>query len=157
MQNITPCLWFDGEAEEAANFYVSVFPNSEIRQITHYTKSGFRPEGSVLTVSFRINGQDFVALNGGPEFKFNEAVSFMVNCETQAEIDAIWDKLLAGGGEPVQCSWLKDKYGVSWQVAPAIVFDMLRDPDPERRDRVLVAVGEMVKMDIAKLKKAYEG
>jgi predicted 3-demethylubiquinone-9 3-methyltransferase (glyoxalase superfamily) len=148
----TTCLWFNDQAEEAANFYTSVFDNSKIERITRYTKEGFdihgKPEGSVVTVSFRINGQSFTALNGGPIFKFSEAVSFVVNCDTQEEIDYYWDKLTEGGEES-QCGWLKDKFGVSWQVVPVILYDLLNDPD--KAERVTKAFLQMKKFDIQKL------
>jgi len=154
-QNITPCLWFDDQAEEAANFYTSIFKNSKIVSISRYGKEGFeihgRKAGSVMTVNFQINGQPFLALNGGPVFKFNEAISFQVFCETQKEIDYYWNKLTAGGQE-VQCGWLKDKFGVSWQIVPTILSKLLSDP--ARADRVTRAFMQMKKFDIEKLKRA---
>jgi predicted 3-demethylubiquinone-9 3-methyltransferase (glyoxalase superfamily) len=155
-QKITPFLWFDHEAEEAAKFYVSLFKNSRIDRVTRYSKAGPAPEGTVMTVTFRLAGQEFVALNGGPVFKFNEAVSFVVNCGTQAEIDRLWSKLCEGGQE-VQCGWLKDKYGVSWQIVPATLQEMLTDSDPVRYERVMRAVFQMKKLDLAELKRAYQG
>jgi predicted 3-demethylubiquinone-9 3-methyltransferase (glyoxalase superfamily) len=155
MQKITPFLWFDSNAEEAAHFYVSVFKNSKVKQITRYT--GEEPsgqKGSVMTVSFELDGQEFVALNGGPQFKFTEAVSFVVNCETQEEIDYYWEKLSTGGGEEVQCGWLTDKYGLSWQVVPAKIREWARDPAGFQR--VMHAVMQMKKLDIATLERAYE-
>lgn len=154
-QKITPCLWFDNQAEEAANFYVSIFKNSKIESISHYGKEGFeihgQKEGTVLTVVFQINGQPFTALNGGPVFKFTEAVSFQVFCETQAEIDDYWNKLTQGGQE-VQCGWLKDKFGLSWQIIPAILPKLLSDPS--RAGRVMKAYLKMKKFDIEKLMQA---
>jgi predicted 3-demethylubiquinone-9 3-methyltransferase (glyoxalase superfamily) len=162
MQKITPNLWFDSNAEEAANYYVSVFKNSAIGKISHYGKEGFeihkRPAGSVLTVEFEIEGQRFVALNGGPVFKFNEAVSFVIACKDQEEIDYYWEKLSAGGDEKAQqCGWLKDKFGVSWQVVPDFLDDMLADSDQEKTDRIMKAFMPMKKLDIEKLRRAYEG
>jgi predicted 3-demethylubiquinone-9 3-methyltransferase (glyoxalase superfamily) len=155
MQKITPFLWFDNQAEEAANFYVSVFPNSRILGITRYGSVGPRPPGTVMTVAFELDGQEFTALNGGPVFKFNEAVSFVVNCETQDEVDAMWRKLTDGGQE-VECGWLTDRYGVSWQIVPTVLKEMLADPDPGRTERVMQALLQMKKLDIGLLKKAYE-
>ena len=155
-QKITPFLWFDGDAEEAVNLYVSIFENSEIGDITRYGKEGPGPEGSVMTVEFRLRGQDFVALNGGPEFRFTEAVSFLVNCETQEEIDRFWKKL-SEGGEEGPCGWLKDRYGLSWQIAPSVLGEMLQDKDPEKAGRVMQAMLQMGKIDIATLRRAYEG
>lgn len=156
MQQITPFLWFDNQAEEAANFYTSVFKNSKIGAITRYGAGGPGPEGQVLTISFQLNGQEFVALNGGPQFKFTEAVSFVVNCETQKEIDYYWEKLSEGGQES-RCGWLKDKYGLWWQVVPNNISRLLADKDPEKSGRVMQAVMKMDKLDIAALEKAYEG
>jgi len=160
MQNITPCLWFDTQAEEAAKFYASIFRNSRIGRISRYGKEGHeihgRPEGSVLTVEFEINGQPFTALNGGPLFKFNEAVSFQVFCETQAEIDNYWDKLAQGGdAKAQQCGWLKDRYGVSWQIVPAQLAGMLQDKDTRKSERVMKELLQMKKLDIARLEQAY--
>jgi predicted 3-demethylubiquinone-9 3-methyltransferase (glyoxalase superfamily) len=155
MQKITPFLWFDNQAEEAANFYVSVFKNSKVKEMTHYT--GEEPsgqKGSVMTVSFELDGQEFVALNGGPQFKFTEAVSFVVNCETQEEIDYYWEKLSSGGGEEVQCGWLTDKYGLSWQVVPTKIREWARDKAGFQR--VMHAVMQMKKLDMAALERAYE-
>jgi predicted 3-demethylubiquinone-9 3-methyltransferase (glyoxalase superfamily) len=154
MQRITPCLWFDRQAEEAARFYISIFKNSKIGEITHYGEGAPRPKGSVLTVRFQLDGQEFLALNGGPVFKFTEAISLIVNCETQEEVDRMWEKL-SEGGEKVECGWLKDKYGLSWQVVPTVLAKMLTDPDPARADRVLQAVMQMKKLDIKKLEEAY--
>lgn len=162
VEKITPCLWFDSQAEEAANFYVSIFRNSGIGTVTRYGKEGFeihgRPAGSVLTVTFRLEGQEFTALNGGPLFKFSEAVSFVVRCETQAEVDYYWDKLREGGDERAQqCGWLKDKYGLSWQVVPAALQAMIADKDAEKVDRVIKAVMGMKKLELAALRQAYDG
>jgi predicted 3-demethylubiquinone-9 3-methyltransferase (glyoxalase superfamily) len=158
MQKITPFLWFDDQAEQAVKFYTSIFSNSKIGRIFRYTeeaaeKTG-RPVESVLTIEFEIEGQKFVALNGGPQFKFNESVSFVVNCETQDEVDYFWEKLTADGGEESACGWLKDKFGVSWQVTPTVLIDMLHDNDPEKSERVMHAMLQMKKIDIGKLKKA---
>jgi predicted 3-demethylubiquinone-9 3-methyltransferase (glyoxalase superfamily) len=162
MQQITPCLWFDSNAEEAVNFYTSIFKNSKIGNITRYGEAGYeihgKPAGTVLTIEFEINGQAFTALNGGPMFKFNEAISFQVNCESQEEVDYYWEKLSEGGDEKAQqCGWLKDKYGVSWQVVPTVLVEMLLDKDPKKSERVMNALFQMKKLDIAKLKQAYEG
>jgi len=152
---ITPCLWFDGHAEEAARFYTSIFKDSKMLAVTRYGEAGPGPVGSVMTVSFQLQGQEFLALNGGPQFKFTEALSLIVNCETQQEVDQYWDKLTAGG-TPVQCGWLKDKYGLSWQITPTPLMRMLQDPDPQKTQRVMRAMFQMVKLDIAKLRQAYE-
>jgi predicted 3-demethylubiquinone-9 3-methyltransferase (glyoxalase superfamily) len=163
MQKITPFLWFDHQAEEAAKFYTSIFKNSKIGTILRYgeeaakiSKSG-RPVGSVLTIEFEIEGQKFVALNGGPAFKFNESISFVVNCETQQEVDYFWEKLTADGGQESQCGWLKDKFGVSWQVVPTVLIDMLRDKDSEKSERVMAAMLQMTKINIKELNAAYAG
>lgn len=160
MQKITPCLWFDDKAEEAAKFYASVFKNSKVGNITRYGEAGAevsgRPKGSVMTVTFEIEGQEFVALNGGPHFKFSEAISFMVKCETQKEIDEMWDKL-SQGGEKGQCGWLKDKYGLSWQIVSPVWDEMLQDKDAKKSERVMKAILQMNKPDIKTLKQAYEG
>ncbi len=158
MQKITPCLWFDNEAEEAANFYTSLFDDGKILKTTHFTAEtpSNKPIGSVLTVSFQIAGQEFMALNGGPEFKFNESISFVINCETQAEIDELWQKLSADLNAEA-CGWLKDKYGMSWQIVPSIMDELVDDADREKSARALKALLEMKKLDIAKLKAAYEG
>ena len=154
-KKITPFLWFDGKAEEAVNLYVSIFEDSAIGGITRYGPGGPGPEGSVMTVEFRLRGQDFVALNGGPEFKFTEAISLHVNCETQEEVDKFWEKLSAGGEEG-PCGWLKDKYGLSWQVVPTALGEMLQDKDPEKANRVMQAMLQMSKIDIKALERAYE-
>jgi len=159
MPPITPFLWFDTQAEEAVKFYASIFKNSKIGNTTRYDEEGAkvsgRPKGSVMTIDFEIAGQEFTALNGGPLFKFTEAISFVVNCETQREVDDFWEKLSAGG-EKSQCGWLKDKYGLSWQVVPTILIEFLQDKDPAKAKRVMHAMLQMSKLDIAKLKQAYE-
>lgn len=160
-QKITPNLWFDSEAEEAVKFYTSIFKNSKIGKVARYTKDGVehhqKREGSVMTIEFIIEGQEFVALNGGPIFTFNEAVSFVINCETQEEVNYYWEKLTEGGDETAQvCGWLKDKFGVSWQVVPSVLNDMIVDPDPEKVSRVLQVMFKMKKLDIAPLRAAYE-
>ena len=156
MQKITPCLWFDGNAEEAAKFYTSVFKNSKIGNIRRWGDAGPGPKGSVLLVNFQLEGQDFMVLNGGPQFKFNEAISLSVDCQTQEEVDELWTKLTADGGEPSACSWLKDKYGVSWQIVPRILPQLLLDKDPEKSKRAMQAMMQMGKIDIRKLKDAVE-
>jgi len=156
VQKITPFLWFDGTAEEAMNFYTSVFKNSKIGNIRRYGEAGQGPKGSVLTGTFQIEGQEFMALNGGPAFKFSPAISFFVNCETQEEVDELWDNLSAGG-ELMQCGWLKDKFGVSWQIIPKTLGELLGDKDPEKSQRVLKAMMKMIKIDVEGLRRAYEG
>ncbi len=160
MQKITPCLWFDSNAEEAANFYASVFKNSKIGKISRYGKEGYeihgQPEGTVLTVEFELNGQTFTALNGGPVFKFNEAISFQVYCKSQKEIDYYWAKLSKGGDKKAQqCGWLKDKYGLSWQIVPTVLGKMLQDKDAKKTERVMSALLQMKKLDINTLRQAY--
>jgi predicted 3-demethylubiquinone-9 3-methyltransferase (glyoxalase superfamily) len=155
MQKITPFLWFDSQAEEAANFYVSIFKNSTIKSVSRYGEGSPGPKGSVMSVTFQLEGQDFMALNGGPLFSFTPAVSFFVNCETQQELDELWAKLTAGG-EEVRCGWLKDKFGLSWQIIPTALGQMLQDPNPEKSKRVMQALMQMNKLDIATLKRAYE-
>ena len=161
MQKITPFLWYDDKAEEAANFYCSIFKNSKVGKITRYEGAGAqasgRPEGTVMTVAFELEGQKFTAINGGPHFKFTEAVSFVVNCETQEEVDYFWEKLTADGGKESQCAWLKDKYGLSWQIVPAVLIELLQDKDPAKAQRVMSAMLQMKKIDIATLKQAAEG
>ena len=161
MQKITPFLWFDDQAEEAAKFYTSVFKNSKVGKITRYgeaaEKAAGRPAGSVMTVEFELEGQKFTALNGGPVFKFNESISFVVNCDTQEEVDYFWEKLTAGGGQESECGWLKDKFGLSWQVVPRALIEMLQDKDPEKSERVMKAMLQMQKLDIKTLKDAYAG
>jgi predicted 3-demethylubiquinone-9 3-methyltransferase (glyoxalase superfamily) len=155
VQKIVTSLWFDDQAEEAANYYVSIFPDSEILKITRYGSAGPRPPGMVMTVDFRLHGQEFNALNGGPEFRFTEATSLIVNCETQAEVDELWAKL-GDGGEPGPCGWIKDRYGLSWQIVPTEFIEMLDDPDAERAQRVMEAMLNMGKLDIDDLRRAYE-
>jgi predicted 3-demethylubiquinone-9 3-methyltransferase (glyoxalase superfamily) len=155
MQKISPFLWFDNNAEEAANFYVSVFPNSKIQKVSRYGEAGPGPKGTVMTVDFQLNGQEFIALNGGPLFKFTEAVSFMVHCKNQEEVDNYWEKLSAGG-EKGQCGWLKDKYGLSWQVVPDALMELIVDKDQAKTQRVMQAMLQMRKLDIAKLKEAAQ-
>ena len=153
-----PCLWFDGQAEEAADFYVSTFPNSKIDRVWRSpaeTPSG--PAGMTLTVDFTINGQRFQGLNGGPEFKFNEALSFVIECQDQAEVDRLWDALAAGGGEPGPCGWIKDRFGLSWQITPVRLNELLDDPDPERARRAMEAMLKMGKIEIAELERAADG
>ncbi len=157
MDKISPCLWFDGNAEEAMNFYLSVFKDARVTDILRWGEGGMAPAGTVLTCSFELQGQTFTALNGGPQFKFTPAISFFVDCEDQAEVDELWDKLLAGGGKPSQCGWLDDRFGVSWQIVPKALPEMLRDPDPARAQRTMQAMMKMVKLDVAVLKQAYEG
>jgi predicted 3-demethylubiquinone-9 3-methyltransferase (glyoxalase superfamily) len=154
MQKITPNLWFDTQAEEAARFYTSIFKESKVVSVSHYGEAGPRPAGTVMTVNFELEGQEFTALNGGPEFKFNEAISLLVNCETQEEVDEFWEKL-SEGGEKGPCGWLKDKYGVSWQIVPTVLEEMLQDEDAEKANRVMKAMLQMSKIDIAGLEKAY--
>ncbi len=160
-QRIAPCLWFDDQAEAAANFYVSIFQNSQIIRTTRYGKAGHeihgKPEGTVLTVIFALDGQEFTALNGGPEFKFSEAISLQVFCETQEELDSYWNSLTADGGQEGPCGWLKDRFGLSWQITPIMLEQILTDPDPERTDRVMTAMFQMRKLDIAALQRAYDG
>jgi predicted 3-demethylubiquinone-9 3-methyltransferase (glyoxalase superfamily) len=155
-QKIVPNLWFDTESEEAAGFYTSVFENSRIVSVAHYTEAGPRPAGTVMTVEFELDGQRFVAINGGPQFKFDEAISFQVNCETQEEIDYYWAALSEGGQEG-PCGWLKDKYGLSWQVTPTGMEELFADPDPQRATRAMEAMLKMGKLDIAALRRAAEG
>jgi predicted 3-demethylubiquinone-9 3-methyltransferase (glyoxalase superfamily) len=161
MQKIVPCLWFDNKAEEAVNFYSSIFRNSKIGDVTRYGKEGYeihrREAGTVMTIDFEIEGQKFVGLNGGPIFKFNEAISFQVYCDTQEELDYYWENLSKGGDEQAQqCGWLKDKYGVSWQIVPTILGKILQDKDPRRSDKVMKSLLQMRKLDIKTLKQAYE-
>jgi len=154
MQKISPFLWFDSNAEEAANFYVAIFKDSKVLKIARYGEAGPGPAGSVMVVNFQIEGQDFIALNGGPLFKFTEAISFVINCQTQEEVDHYWNKLTAGGGQESQCGWLKDKYGLSWQVTPAILGELLADKDQKKAQRVMQAMLQMKKIDIAALQRA---
>ncbi len=159
MQKITPFLWYDHQAEEAANFYVSIFSNSKIKSIARYGEAGEkaagRPKGSVMTVSFQIEGQEFTAINGGPHFIFSPAISFVVNCTTQQEVDGLWEKLSADKNAE-QCGWLKDKYGLSWQIVPVVLFEMLQDKDPRKSERVMQAMLQMKKIDIKQLQQAYD-
>jgi len=154
MSKVTPFLWFDDQAEEAANFYVSLFKNSEIHNVNRYGEAGPGPAGTAMVVSFQLDGQEFNALNGGPTFKFTEAVSFVIDCKSQDEVDHFWDKL-SEGGETSQCGWLKDKFGLSWQVVPSALVEMLGDKDPAKSNRVMQAMLQMTKIDIAKLQEAY--
>jgi predicted 3-demethylubiquinone-9 3-methyltransferase (glyoxalase superfamily) len=154
IQLITPFLWFDQQAEEAAAFYASIFPNSGVVKVVRCGKAGPGPPGSVLTVEFQLDGQKFVALNGGPHYKFTEAISFVVNCQTQEEVDAYWEKLSAGGSE-IQCGWLKDKFGLAWQIVPTVLLKFLGDPDPEKSARVMKAMMTMIKLDIHAIQQAY--
>ena len=156
MQKITPFLWFDANAEEAMKFYTSVFKNSKVGKVTLYPEGSPGPAGTVMVGSFQIEGQEFIALNGGPVFKFTEAISFVVNCETQEEVDEYWKKLIAGGGKEVECGWLKDKFGLSWQIVPTILAKLMADKDPVKSKRVMQAMLKMKKIDIEGLKRAYE-
>ncbi|KUO15070.1 VOC family protein [Streptomyces dysideae] len=153
----TTCLWFDDQAEEAAHYYVSIFKNSSLGKVAHYTEGSPRPAGSVMTVEFTANGQRFLGLNGGPEFTFNEAISFMIACADQEEVDYYWTRLTEGGGEPGPCGWLKDRYGVSWQVVPDRLIELTTDPDPEKAARAMKAMLAMGKIDIAALEQAAAG
>ena len=158
MAKITPCLWFDGNAEEAANFYITLLPDSRIRSVQlSPADNPSTPEGAVLVVEFTLAGQDFMGLNGGPQFKFSEAVSFIIDCEDQAEVDRLWDALTADGGKPVQCGWLQDRFGLSWQITPRELPKLLADPDPDRARRAMQAMMGMVKIDVAELRKAADG
>jgi predicted 3-demethylubiquinone-9 3-methyltransferase (glyoxalase superfamily) len=156
MNKISPCLWFDGNAEEAANFYLGVFPSARIKEIMRHTESSPGPAGSVLAVLFELEGEDFMALNGNSDFKFTPAVSMFIKCETQAEIDHYWDKLM-DGGQSMACGWLTDRFGVTWQIAPTRLLAMLQDPDPVKADRTMKAMMDMIKLDIATLDRAYNG
>jgi predicted 3-demethylubiquinone-9 3-methyltransferase (glyoxalase superfamily) len=156
MQKIRPFLWFDQEAEEAANLYVSIFRNSRVTDVARYGAAGPGPAGSVMTVAFVLDGQEFIALNGGPHFRFTEAISMFVTCESQAEIEYFWDRLTEGG-EPSRCGWLKDRFGLSWQIVPSVLHTLLQDDDPERSARVMQAMLRMSKLDIAALQRAHEG
>ncbi len=155
MQKITPFLWFDGKAEEAMNFYVSVFKNSKVVRVSRYGAAGPGPKGTVMSATFQLDGQDFFALNGGPQFTFSPAISFFVNCETQQEVDELWEKLSAGG-EKNKCGWLKDKYGLSWQIIPSVLGRLLQDKDVEKANRVMKAMLQMDKIDINRLQQAYD-
>jgi len=155
MQRITPFLWFDTQAEEAATFYASIFKNSKILKVARYGEAGPGPAGSVMIMNFQIEGQEFIALNAGPRFKFTEAISFVINCQTQEEVDHYWNKLTADGGQESMCGWLKDKYGLSWQVTPTILGELMADKDAKKAQRVMQAMLQMKKIDIAALKRAY--
>ena len=159
MQKIMPCLWFDDQAEAAVNFYVALFKNSKITNVARYDEAGAkasgRPVGTVMTMTFQLDGQEFMALNGGPIFKFTEATSFIVNCESQSEVDSLWDALTAHGGEESQCGWLKDRFGLSWQIVPTALGELMSDPDPAKAQRVMQAMLQMKKIDIAKLRQAH--
>jgi predicted 3-demethylubiquinone-9 3-methyltransferase (glyoxalase superfamily) len=155
-QKITTYLWFDNNAEEAMKFYVSLFKNSKILELVRYGDAGPGPKGTVMAGTFQLEGQEFMALNGGPQFKFTQAISLFVNCETQEEVDDLWKKLTAGGGAPSQCGWLKDKFGLSWQIIPSVLLKMLADKDAQKSKRVMEAMLQMSKIDIKKLKQAYE-
>lgn len=157
MQHIVTSLWFDNQAEEAAEFYVSVFPDSKVLTVSRYGPDGPRPEGTVLLVDFELSGQTFNALNGGPQFKFTEATSLIINCEDQEEVDYCWDKRTADGGEPSQCGWLKDRFGRSWQVVPTAIAALMSGPDPEKSGRAMQALLKMTKLDVAELQAAYDG
>ena len=156
MQKITPFLWFDDKAEEAANFYTSIFKNSKILNIARYGEAGPGPKGTVMTVTFQLEGQEFMALNGGPHYTFSPAISFFVNCETQAEVDVLWEKLSAGGRKD-KCAWLQDKFGISWQIVPKALLELIQDKDPVKSQRVFKAMLQMTKIDIEGLKRAYRG
>jgi len=156
MQTITPFLWFDGKAEDAMNFYTSIFKNSKVGKVSRYGEAGPGPKGTVMVATFELDGQEFLALNGGPQFTFSPAISFVVNCVTQEEVDQFWDKLSAGGSTQA-CGWLKDKFGVSWQIVPTSLGQLLGDPDPVKSNRVMQAMLQMTKIDIEKLKRAYSG
>ncbi len=156
MQKITPFLWFDGNAEEAMNFYMSIFKSAKVKSVSRYGEAGPGPKGSVMTANFELEGQEFIALNGGPLFKFTEAVSFVINCKTQKEVDMFWEKL-SEGGQKSQCGWLKDKFGLSWQVVPTKLGKLMSGKDPEKSKRVMTAMLKMTKMEIGMLQKAYDG
>jgi len=156
MQKIRPFLWFDNQAEEAMNFYVSIFKNSKVGNVSRYGDAGPGPKGTVMSATFQLEGQEFMALNGGPLFHFTEAISFFVDCKTQEEVDELWEKLCAGG-QPSKCGWLKDKFGLSWQIIPSALMEMLQDKDPQKSKRVMQAMLQMSKIEIAGLKRAYEG
>jgi len=157
MQKITPCLWFDGQAKEAAKFYVSLFDDGRIIDVLRWGEGGHAPAGSVLTVTFELAGQRFIALNGGPNFKFTPAISMMILCKDQAELDVKWEQLLSGGGAPMECGWLTDRFGMSWQVTPFDLEAMLKDPDAAKAGRAMAAMMTMVKLDFAELRRAFDG
>ena len=155
-QRIAPTLWFDGNADEAVKFYTSIFKNSKIQSVTTYTAAGPLPEGTTMLIDFQLDGQEFLALNAGPEFKFNEAISLTIHCDGQKEVDEYWNKLLAGGGQEVQCGWLKDRFGLSWQVVPTVLPKLLQDKDPKKRARVMEAMLRMKKIDVEQLQRAHD-
>jgi predicted 3-demethylubiquinone-9 3-methyltransferase (glyoxalase superfamily) len=155
IQKITPFLWFNQEAEEAANLYVSLFPDSKLLSVSRYGEAGPGPKGSAMTVEFQLAGQKFIGLNGGPAFKFTEAISLFVECDSQEEVDTLWSRLTANGGQESQCGWLKDRFGLSWQIVPSRFLQLMRDPDPKRTQRVMQAMLTMKKFDIARLEQAY--
>jgi predicted 3-demethylubiquinone-9 3-methyltransferase (glyoxalase superfamily) len=157
LQRISPCLWFEGNAEDAVKFYLSVFTSGRIVETLRYGEGGHLPKGTVLTITFELNGQPFIALNGGPHHTFNDAISLHIDCDDQTELDTLWERLTADGGKPVQCGWCKDKFGVSWQVIPIQLKEMLQSGDPERAQRVMQTMLKMIKLDIAELQKAYDG
>jgi predicted 3-demethylubiquinone-9 3-methyltransferase (glyoxalase superfamily) len=157
MQKITPCLWFNGRVEEALDFYISIFRDAKIKKVSHYGEGAPMPAGSVLTAVFEIEGQEFMILNGGPHFTFSEAISFVVHCKDQQEVDYYWDNLLAGGGKESMCGWLKDKFGLSWQIVPLALNQLMSDKDPKKAERVMHALMKMVKLDVAKLEEAAKG
>jgi predicted 3-demethylubiquinone-9 3-methyltransferase (glyoxalase superfamily) len=157
MQKVTTCLWFDNNAEEAVTFYTSLFKNSKVLEVARYGEAGPGPGDSVLTMRFQLDGVEIMALNGGPAFKFTEAISLSVDCESQAEVDELWEKLTADGGEPSQCGWLKDRFGLSWQIVPRALIEMLGDPDPAKSKRVMEAMLKMTKIDTKVLQEAYAG
>jgi len=157
MKKITPFLWFDNQAEEAVNFYTSIFDNSEVLSVSRYSEAGPGPAGSVMTIAFRLGDQEFVALNGGPVYHFTPAISLSVDCKNQEEVDRLWERFSADGGEPVQCGWITDKYGLSWQIIPTRLLELISDPDPEISKRVMEAMIKMVKIDLAAIEAAYRG
>jgi predicted 3-demethylubiquinone-9 3-methyltransferase (glyoxalase superfamily) len=157
MQKITPFLWFDNQAEEAMNFYTSIFKNSKVRTVSRYGDAGPGPKGTVMVAKFELDGQEFMVLNGGPRFKFTQAISFVVNCASQQEVDELWEKLLAGGGAEDACGWLRDKYGLSWQIIPTALGEMMSDPDKQKAGRAMQAMLKMKKIDIAEMRRAFDG
>jgi len=157
MQKITPFLWFDNQAEEAMNFYTSIFKNSKVKTVSRYGDAGPGPKGTVMVAKFELEGQEFMVLNGGPRFKFTQAISFVVNCTSQQEVDELWEKLLAGGGAEDACGWLRDKYGLSWQIIPTALGEMMSDPDKQKAGRAMQAMLKMKKIDIAEMRRAFDG
>jgi len=157
MQKITPFLWFDNQAEEAMNFYTSIFKNSKVKTVSRYGDAGPCPKGTVMVAKFELEGQEFMVLNGGPRFKFTQAISFVVNCTSQQEVDELWEKLLAGGGAEDACGWLRDKYGLSWQIIPTALGEMMSDPDKQKAGRAMQAMLKMKKIDIAEMRRAFDG